>query len=196
MSVTVITTLLIMSRWAPDARGRMFQAALELFAERGFEQTTTADIAKSAGVTERTFFRHFPDKREVLFEGAPALARTAYEAILAAPADLAPLDAALAGVVAAGELLRDRHELARRRAKIIDASPTLRERELLKRATLGELAADALRQRGVPEPAASLASHSAISVFYVAFDRWVGPGDPPDIATCVTEAAAALRALT
>src|ERR671928_1288470 len=99
MSVTVITTLLAVGRWEPDARGRMIRAAMELFAERGFEQTTAGDIAESAGVTERTFFRHFADKREVLFDGSATMARTAHDAILAAP-DLPPLDAALAGIVA------------------------------------------------------------------------------------------------
>ncbi|MEU4739554.1 TetR family transcriptional regulator, partial [Actinosynnema sp. NPDC023658] len=97
-----------MSRWEPDARGRMVRAATELFAERGFEQTTAGDIAERAGVTERTFFRHFADKREVLFDGSKALERVACDAILAAPPDSAPLDAALAGVVAAAGLLEDR----------------------------------------------------------------------------------------
>jgi AcrR family transcriptional regulator len=58
-----------MSRWEPDARGRLGQAAIELYVERGFDDTTVADIAERAGLTERTFFRHFADKREVLFAG-------------------------------------------------------------------------------------------------------------------------------
>src|ERR1041384_2654995 len=98
MSVTVIPTLLDMGRWKPDARGRMVGAAMELFAERGFEDTTAGDIAQRAGVTERTFFRHFTDKREVLFDGSKTMERTACDAILAAPADHTPLEAALAGM--------------------------------------------------------------------------------------------------
>ena len=62
-----------MGRWEPDARGRLVKAAMELYGERGFEQTTVAEIAERAGLTERTFFRHFADKREVLFAGAGAL---------------------------------------------------------------------------------------------------------------------------
>src|SRR5438067_2229977 len=129
---------LSMGRWEPDAQGRMIRAAMELFAERGFEQTTAGDIAERAGVTERTFFRHFTDKREVLFDGSATMERTAHAAILAAPEDLSPLDAALAGMVAGGNLLEDRREHAVRRAKIVAANPSLQERELLKLAAMAE----------------------------------------------------------
>src|SRR6266545_8348810 len=161
MSVTVITTLIVMGRWEPDARGRMIRAAMELFAERGFEQTTAGDVAERAGVTERTFFRHFADKREVLFDGSGTMERTAYDAILAAPGDLSPLDAALAGMVAGGGLLADRRDHAVRRARVIAANPSLQERELLKLAAMVDATAGALRRRGVTEPTASLAARSA-----------------------------------
>jgi AcrR family transcriptional regulator len=108
-----------MGRWQPDARGRMIAAAMELFAERGFEQTTAGDIAERAGVTERTFFRHFTDKREVLFDGSPLMAQTAHDAILDAPDSVTPLEAALAGMVAGGGMLEDRREHAVRRNGII-----------------------------------------------------------------------------
>ena len=184
-----------MGRWQPDARGRMIRAAMELFAERGFEQTTAGDIAESAGVTERTFFRHFADKREVLFDGSAIMKRTAYDAILATPGELPPLDAALAGMVAAGGLLEGRRDHAVRRAGIIAANPGLQERELLKLAAMVDATVEALRGRGVTEPAASLAAHSAVGVFHVAFARWVSENEPPDFAACVAEAAAELRAL-
>ncbi|MEO3752782.1 TetR family transcriptional regulator [Streptomyces sp. B6B3] len=184
-----------MGRWEPDARGRMIRAAMDLFAERGFEQTTAGDIAERAGVTERTFFRHFADKREVLFDGSGTMERTAYDAILAAPADGSPLDAALVGMVASGGLLADRRDHATRRSRIVEANPGLRERELLKLAALADAAAGALRERGVPEPTASLAAHSAVTVFRVAFARWVSADGPPDLAGRIAEAAAALRAL-
>src|SRR5690349_5216890 len=118
-----------MGRWEPDARGRMMRAAIDLFAERGYEQTTAGEIAERAGVTERTFFRHFTDKREVLFDGAKALEQAAYDAILAAPSTASPLDAALAGMIAGGGLLEDRHAYAIRRSRIIAAHPSLQERE-------------------------------------------------------------------
>jgi AcrR family transcriptional regulator len=173
----------------------MIRAAIELFAERGFDQTTAGDIAERAGVTERTFFRHFTDKREVLFDGSHTMQRTAYDAILNAPADLAPLDAALAGMAAAGDLLADRHDHAARRSRIIAANPSLKERELLKLAAMADATTNALRSRGVTEPAASLAAHSAVTVFHVAFARWVSADEPPDFADYIAQAAAALRAL-
>jgi AcrR family transcriptional regulator len=184
-----------MGRWEPDARGRMIRAAVELFAERGFEQTTAGDIAERAGVTERTFFRHFTDKREVLFDGSAAMEQTAYDAIRAAPGDLSPLDAALAGMIAGGGLLEDRRDHAVRRSRIIAANPSLQERELLKLAAMVDATAEALRTRGVAEPTASLAAHSAVTFFHVAFARWVTAQEPPDFAACIAETAAALRAL-
>ncbi|WP_370093589.1 TetR/AcrR family transcriptional regulator [Streptacidiphilus sp. MAP12-20] len=184
-----------MGRWKPDARGRMLGAAMELFAERGYEQTTAGDIAERAGVTERTFFRHFADKREVLFDSSGTMQRMAHDAILAAPDDLSPLDAALVGMVAGGGLLEDIHDHAVHRSRIIAANQPLQERELLKLASMVDATAEALRTRGVPEPTASLAAHSAVTVFHVAFAHWVSAPTPPPFATCITETAAALRAL-
>jgi hypothetical protein len=121
--------------------------------------------------------------------------RTAYHAILTAPTDLSPLDAALAGMAAAGDLLADRHDHAVRRSRIIAANPSLQERELLKLAAMAAATSNALRKRGASEPTASLAAHSAVTVFHVAFARWVSADEPPDFADCITAAAAALRAL-
>jgi AcrR family transcriptional regulator len=184
-----------MGRWEPDAQGRMIRAAMELFAERGYERTTTGDIAERAGVTERTFFRHFPDKREVLFDASGTLQKRVYDEVVAAPPGESPLDAALAGMAAGGSLLEERRDHAVRRAAIIAANPSLHERELLKLATLTDATADALRARGVAEPAATLAAHSAVTVFSVAFEQWIAADDPPAYATCVADVAAALRAL-
>ncbi|WP_069465984.1 TetR family transcriptional regulator [Actinacidiphila rubida] len=184
-----------MGRWEPDAKGRMIRAALDLFTERGFEQTTAGDIAASAGVTERTFFRHFADKREVLFDGSATLQHTVHDAILAAPGELTALEAALAGMAAGGGLLQERREFAVRRARIVAADPSLQERELLKLAAMTESTAEALRSRGVAEPAASLAAHSAVSVFHVAFASWITAEDPPGFDVCIGRTATSLRAL-
>lgn len=105
---------------------------MELFTERGFDQTTAGDIAELAGVTERTFFRHFTDKREVLFDGTHTMERIARDATVAAPPGLAPLDVALTGVTAGASILDDRHDHSVRRSMIIASHPSLRERELLK----------------------------------------------------------------
>src|SRR5262245_23924099 len=115
-----------MARWAPDSRGRLAHAAFELFAERGYESTTVAEIARRAGLTERTFFRHFTDKREVLFAAGnleEELARTVVEA----PEALAPLEAASAGIEAIAAMLPGR-DVARQRQGIIVANPELQER--------------------------------------------------------------------
>jgi AcrR family transcriptional regulator len=196
MSVNVIPTLLSMGRWQPDARERMTRAAMELFGERGFAQTTAGDIAERAGVTERTFFRYFADKREVLFDGSETMTSAAHEATLAAPGDASILDAALAGMVAAASLLEDRHERAVRRSRIIADNPTLQERELLKMASMTEATAQALRSRGAREPAATLAAHSAVAVFQVAFSTWVSAKRPGPLSSRIVQTATELRAIT
>jgi len=199
-SVTVVTPEVGydrgMGRWQPDARGRLTKAAFELYGERGFEQTTVAEIAERAGLTERTFFRHFVDKREVLFAGAGALNELLVGTIAEAPEGLAPIEAAAAGVEAAGAFLQEGRELAKQRQAIILASPELQERELIKLAALAAALADALRARGVEDPVASLAAEAAITAFKVAFGRWVGEDDPPDLPRLVRESLQELRAVT
>src|SRR5580693_4108948 len=125
-----------MSRWQPDARGRLERAAMELYSERGFEQTTVAEIASRAGLTERTFFRHFADKREVLFWGQGALLELVVGGVASAPDTAAPIDAVAAALEAAGAALQERREHARRRQTVISANPELQERELIKLASL------------------------------------------------------------
>src|SRR5579859_5782166 len=149
MSVAVVKYTGGMSRWQPDARGRLEQAALQLFMERGFEQTTVAEIAQRAGLTERTFFRHFADKREVLFAGAGTLQELLVSTLASTPDSAAPIDAVAAAVQAAGALLQERHEYARQRQAVIAANAELQERELIKLASLAAALAGTLRQRGV-----------------------------------------------
>ena len=161
-----------MVRWKPGSRGRLHEAALELYATRGFENTTVAEIAKRAGLTERTFFRHFGDKREVLFAAAGALQEALVSAVANAPDSLAPIDAVASGLEAAAAELPDR-ETARARQRIIAANPELRERELSKFAALSAALAEALRGRGQPDPAATLTAEVGIAVFKVAFERWI-----------------------
>src|SRR3954471_22003978 len=137
MSVTDINTIADMARWEPDSRDRLREAALALYGERGFEGTTVAEIAKRAGLTERTFFRHFADKREVLFDGSAALQEAFTSAALAAPAAAAPLDAVMAGLQAATTLLQTERgrEHARTRSRVVAASAELQEREMVKMAS-------------------------------------------------------------
>jgi AcrR family transcriptional regulator len=149
------------------------QAALDLFGERGFERTTVVEIAERAGLTERTFFRYFADKREVLFAGASMLQDAVVQAVVDAPHSATPLDAAVAGIEAASAVLQDDRGLSRRRQAVINANRELQERELIKLAALGTAIADALRRRGVKDPTASLTAEMAIAVFKISFGRWV-----------------------
>jgi AcrR family transcriptional regulator len=185
-----------MTRWEPNARGRLEQAALELYGERGFEQTTVAEIAKRAGLTERTFFRYFADKREVLFAGAGALEEVLVSAVAGAPDSAAPIEVVAVAVESVGALLQERREYARRRQTVIAASAELRERELIKLASLAVVIADALRRRGVPDPAASLSAEAGIAVFRVAFERWVEGTERRDLPQLIRESLAELRAVT
>jgi AcrR family transcriptional regulator len=184
-----------MGRWEPNARGRLLQAAFALYSERGFEQTTVAEIAERAGLTERTFFRHFADKREVLFAGADALKEQLVDTVAKAPASLAPIDAAAAGLEAAGAFIQEGGELAQQRQAIIAASAELKERELIKLASLAAALAEALRRRGVAEPAASLAAEAGIAVFKVAFERWVAETDRQDLPRLIRASLDELKAV-
>jgi len=185
-----------MARWEPDSRGRLEQAALALYGERGFEATTVAEIAERAGLTERTFFRHFADKREVLFGGAAMLQELLVSAVAGAPDAAAPIEAVLAALEAAGALLQERRAFARQRQLIIAASAELRERELIKLASLASALADALRRRGVSDPAASLTAEAGIAVFRVAFERWTQEGNQKDLPRLIRESLDELRVVT
>jgi AcrR family transcriptional regulator len=185
-----------MVRWEPNARGRLEQAALELYIERGFEQTTVAEIAKRAGLTERTFFRYFADKREVLFGGSGELQELLTREVADAPAALAPLDAVAHGLAAIAALFELRGEYTQRRQTVIAANPELQERELIKLASLAAATAEALRQRAVKEPAASLTGEAGIAVFKIAFARWVDPGNHRKFAELIQESLDQLKAVT
>ncbi len=183
-----------MSRWEPDARGRLQQAALALYIERGFEQTTVAEITRRAGLTERTYFRHFADKREVLFYGSDVLQELLVRNVEAAPKGLAPIAAIVAALaVAATGLLQERHDFARQRQTVIAANTGLQERELIKLASLSGALADALRQRGVADPSARLAAEAGITVFKVAFERWIDDGNECDLSHLIQETHDELR---
>jgi AcrR family transcriptional regulator len=161
-----------MARWEPNAEGRLRTAAMELFLERGYDQTTVADIADRAGLTSRTFFRYFADKREVLFVSSKAFEQPVVDALEAAPADAPPMAAVAAALDAAAELIGANREHSRARQAVIDSSAELRERELIKLASLASALADGLRRRGVPDPQAGLAAETGIAILRVAFQRW------------------------
>ena len=182
-----------MTRWQPNARDRLAAAALELYAERGFEGTTVAEIAARAGLTERTFFRHFADKREVLFAGSELLEMAMVRAVADAAPDASPMAAVGAALDAAAAMLQAREAHGRRRFAVISATPELHERELIKMTRLAGSLATALRARGVPEPAATLAAEAGMAVFRVAYERWITGPKRTRFATVVHAALADLR---
>lgn len=186
-----------MGRWAPGARERLRDAAMELFAERGFDAVTVSEIAARAGVTERTFFRHFADKREVLFAGQEELAASFTEAIAGAPADAALLDLVTAGLDGGGGALQQTRgrDFARARHAVINANLQLHERELLKLAKLAASVTAALRARGVSDVQARLGGDLIVSVFSDAFSRWIAADDARDLVELQHESLAALTEL-
>jgi AcrR family transcriptional regulator len=196
MSVAVINYDSRMTRWEPDSRGRLQKAALELYGERGFENTTVAEIAGRAGLTERTFFRHFADKREVLFAGGNQLEELVVKAIDDAPGSLAAVDAVAAGLEAGAGLLQERGEFAGQRQRIVAANADLQERERAKLASIAAAIAAALRRRGIEEPTAALVAEVGIAVFRIGFQRWTEDGCRGDLAQLMRDSLAQLRAVT
>jgi AcrR family transcriptional regulator len=185
-----------MSRWKPDAAGRLIVAAITLFAEQGYQATTVAEIAERAGLTQRTFFRYFSDKREVLFNGAEELSHLWLEAVAAAPPEASPLAVVAAGLDPVAELFSERHPFARIRAAIIEANPELKERELIKLQTLAGAIGAALIERGVAASAATLAAQAGVTVFQVAFASWVLQDDPTAFRRLMDESLEELRSVT
>jgi AcrR family transcriptional regulator len=173
------------------------EAALALFSERGFDQTTAAQIAARAGLTERTFFRHFADKREVLFGGSAILRERIVTGVADAPADAGPLDAVAGGLDAAAAMLGEsRRELARLRHEVIVATPDLRERELAKLADYANAVTAALLERGVRQPQATLAAEAGMTVLRVAVEQWVRDDGDRELPSIMRESVAELRAVT
>jgi AcrR family transcriptional regulator len=174
-----------MSRWQSNAHGRLRQAALELYGEHGFDQTTVAQIAERAGLTERTFYRHFTDKREVVFSGE--VQRVLVSALADAPVSMTAIEAVTAALDAAGAVLDERRDMTRRRQAVIAANPGLRQREQMKYATLAADMAEALRGRGVEPSSARLAADAGVAVFRAAFERWIDEHEHRDFGRLVRD---------
>ncbi|MEV1085978.1 helix-turn-helix domain-containing protein [Streptomyces sp. NPDC050211] len=184
-----------MARWEPNASQRLAQAALELFAERGYENTTVLDIAKRAGLTKSTFFRHFQDKREVLFS-EDALTGRLVTAIVAAPTDAAPLEAVAYGLDALGQdvFTPDRRAFTVRRRAVIDAHPELQEREALKGMSLTASMARAMAQRGLPDLAARVTAELGALALKIAYERWSDLGNTDEFSAIARQALSEVRA--
>lgn len=185
-----------MSRWAPNAQNRLQHAAMELYADQGFENTTVAEIAERAGLTERTFFRYFADKREVLFAGAAQLQSSLVEAMNGVPPEDPPMRAVARTFESLGPFFEDFRAGAQLRQAVINSSPELQERELIKLASLAATLANALQERGASDTVATLASEAGVLVFRVAFDAWVQPDNTADLTHAIRDAFSQLKDVT
>jgi len=177
-----------------DVRLRLQRAALELYAERGFDRTTAADIAALAGVTERTYFRHFPDKREVLFDGEADMRTALVDAVLNAPAGLPPLPMLFAAFLSVAPMFERDRAVKELRHRIVSSTPELQERELMKLAHLTDALTEALEQRAAPPGPASLAAACGTAVLTRARLQWLA-GSQRDYATLLTDTFAELGLL-
>jgi AcrR family transcriptional regulator len=170
-----------MARWEPGARQRMVLAAVDLFTEQGYDATTVAQIAERAGVTKSTFFRHFPDKRELLVAGQEALSRLLTEGIAEAPETASPLEAVAAGLERASSAMGPMNrELGPRLKAAIAASTELQERDALKSVGLAAAMTNALVARGVPDPIAHLAGEMGVLAFKRGYAEWLEADRDPE----------------
>lgn len=183
----------IMARWQGGAAERLKEAALTLFQSHGYDGTTVAEIAAAAGVTERTFFRHFADKREVLF-----FDQNAFEGVFLAalPASGAPMELVTAVLAGAASLFPDeRRPWSRARQAVIVGNVALQERELLKMSLLAVALTRALTERGIDPVDAALAAEAGVAVFRTAFAAWIADGEERPFPEIQTEILNRLRAL-
>jgi AcrR family transcriptional regulator len=183
------------ARWEPNTRARLVNAAVDLFAEQGYDATTVTEIAERAGgLTKMTFFRHFSDKREVLFAGQEIHRRLLADAIAAAPDEATPLQAVGAGLDALTSTFTDeRREFSARLLVVVAGNSELQERAVFKRAALAGAMAEALHKRGVPDPAASLAAELGAGAFYRAFGQWADPAGRETLTDLTRQALGELR---
>jgi AcrR family transcriptional regulator len=188
----------LVARWEPNTKERLVQAALDLFTEQGYEASTVTEIAERAGVTKMTFFRHFPDKREVLFAaGQEAHSQILAGAVAAAPVAATPLQAvALAVDALAATFTEDRRAFAARLQAVVAAQRELRERAASKHNGLVETTTEALEKRGVPELTASLAAELGLRAFDRAFAQWADPGCHQPLTELTRQSLVDLRAAT
>jgi AcrR family transcriptional regulator len=180
-------------RWDADAEGRLLKAAIELFIDRGYDQVTVAEIAERAGLKKRSFFRYFTDKREVLFGGSAAFEQTVVAGVLQAPETMPPLDAVVASLATAGAGLTSWGEPVRLRQQVIASSPELRERELIKLASLTAQVTHALTQRGAEELTASLTAQAGMTAFTTAFELWTASPGAQDFHELIHDSLERLR---
>ena len=179
-----------MSRWEPDTRDRLERAALELFVDHGFDAVTVPEITARAGLTTRTFFRHFADKREVLFADSDQMPILATHLVLDAPPDLGPMDVFAQGLATLAKAFEGRLAQLKQRKAVIDGNDGLRERELRKMERLVDAIAEAFRRRGVDDLTAAVVAETAVGVVKVALRRWIDSDGQEPLLAVMTDSLA------
>ena len=163
-----------MARWTPATAQRLQKAAMDLFTTRGFDQVTAAQIAEAAGTTERTFFRYFADKRDVLFDFQDAMVQAFVDGVRSAPASATPMQLVAAAARSGAAIFPNGHRgQARTRHGIITSNPALLERERHKSASIASGLRQAMGGRGIDDTTAALAAESTVTIFHLAFTRWL-----------------------
>jgi AcrR family transcriptional regulator len=181
------------ARWDPGTADRLRKAALELFAEHGYDAVTITQIAERAGITRRSYFRYFPDKREVLFAGSEQMPPAVAEAVLTAEEAESPLRTALGGLVEVGTQVTRLIDPSPERRAVIASSAELRERERSKGAAITAAIRDSLERRGTPPELAKPAAQAAAIILGDAFDRWIDSDGDQEFPACLDAAASAFR---
>lgn len=171
-----------MPRWEHGSEERMQKAAMDLFSEQGFENTSVGEIAARAGVTNRTFFRYFSDKREVLFAGSAHLRAALVEKILQSPNVAEPLQLVHQTLTGFNWRSLGSRDFQRQRQAVIAANPELQERDLIKHYSIAVGLAEALQQHGVHHDIAQLAARVGLQTFFTAYEHWLSAGDKADLA--------------
>ena len=168
-----------MARWEPGTKERLRGAALARFVAHGYDETSVEEIAGDAGVTERTFFRHFPDKEEVLFDEdddlLTVLLSGVHDHLADAPRSIVePLAVARAAVRRLGTTFEGDRTRHRQRARVLSSSPALVSRQLLKEQRWTEALTQELVAAGVDRRRAAAAAATAGIGLRLAYAEWTG----------------------
>ncbi len=184
-----------MPRWPEDSRTRLIDSSLALFVEHGYAEVTVDDIAERAGVSARTFFRHFPDKEEVLFADDDELLPVLLAAIGSGEAgQSAEHDMARALLTLAEQFQPDREQLSHRQ-RIIDSHVALSGRELAKQARWQQSVMDALVARGYSVEQSDLLAAIGFAIFRRALHAWLAEPSGPRLAERIQTALPQVRSV-
>lgn len=185
----------IVPRWPEDSRSRLVDAAMSLFGEHGYSGTTVDDIAARAGVTARTFFRHFADKEEVLFADDDTLLPVLLASISATPGPIAADALMLHTLTTLADVMQPQRSELVARQRIIDTDVSLTGRELAKQARWQHGVSATLIERGFDPDDAEILAAVGFAIFVRALHAWLADDTGPDLADRIRDALPRARAV-